>query len=219
MNVTEYAVHRLTEPHTIQVEGHTTEWVPLLLWLRQRITEMTKRSWGAGGQGTPINDDAYELEVSISKRLAWLRGIVGMTTAGEICSDTSEVWSKLKAERQGGRLDDQTWDEVCAEFPKWVALIEGEQDKNRKMELVVPCPRCEQRWTVDETGSRVSAVVVEFGEGVTPIAECRTRDCGAIWLGWSDIASLGFTVGANSDIAVLEACGIDTPKVLVERIS
>ena len=218
MNVTEYAVHRLTEPHTIQVEGHTTEWVPLLCWLETRVTELVGRKGGAGASaGLPLNADAMILLDYVDERLKLMRETHNLPSSGDRRKDVVSVWDHAKTERAGGRLDDEAWDAVCGEFQEWVARIEAEDNRPRKKELTVPCPRCEKRWVVND-GERVSAVVIVYWHGSAPIAKCQNEECSAIWVGLADVARLGFTVGAASDYALLEACGIDTPKIGVTSL-
>lgn len=213
MNVTEYAVHRLTEPHTIQVEGHTTEWVPLLLWIKERVTANDGRGNGSGGIGIPLNDDALEVLQNIETKYRELCATVRLAANNDLVAGVRQLWETIVTEQAGGRLTDQQWESMCDEFPAWVAQIEGEQEKPRKMELTVPCPRCENRWLIDDLGRRVSAVVVEFAPGRAPVAECRVTECAALWAGWAQVARLGFTIGAEQDVHVLAACGIDTPKL------
>ena len=214
MQATHDAVRRLTEAHTETVEGHVIEWQPLILWIKDRVTEINRRGNGSGGQGIPLNNDALDVLNHVERRYKLMCEAANIPPVSDLIAGTVNVWQVLQVERAGGRLDDAAWERVCDEFPDWVHRIQGEQDRPRKMELTVPCPRCEKRWTEDDLGRRVAAVVVEFAPGRAPFAECRTPDCGSMWAGWGDVARLGFTVGAEQNLEVLGACGINMPDII-----
>lgn len=212
MESTERAVERLTADHSEVAEGgHIVEWPPLLVWLETRVTEIVGRKGGSGaGAGVPLNTDALELLQHIDRRLRMMREALYLPSQGGRIKDTQIVWEAAVTERNGQRMDDEQWERITVELEDWVHRIQAEDDRPRKMELTVPCPRCDTRWVLDN-GDRVAAVVIEFAEGRAPVAECRVEDCAAIWGGWAEVAKLGFTVGAEADLAVLAACGIDTP--------
>lgn len=215
MQATARAVERLTQAHTEHTDAGPVEWPPLLRWLQDRVTEVTRRGGGSGGQGIPLNDDALKVLDHVRDRVKMLGRALSFPLMGDVVADTSGLWSKSQDERAGGRVGDDQWEAICDEFPDWVHRIEREQEKPRKMELTVPCPRCDKLWLVDSLDRRVAAVVVEFSPGMAPVAECRSEECGAMWAGWADIARLGFTVGATQDQAVLSACGIDIPTLVI----
>lgn len=211
MQDTERAVERLTQAHTEHTDAGPVEWPPLLEWLESAVTEVVGRSGGgAGGGGVPLNTDALDLLKYIDGRIKLMREALYQRSVGTRVEDTKLAWSIAVTERQGGRMDDQQWENITDEFTNWVQRIEAEDDRPRKMELTVPCPRCEQRWIMDDD-QRVSAIRIEFKAGGAPVAECRNPDCLALWVGWSDVAKLGYVVGAEQNITVLAACGIEVP--------
>lgn len=211
MQSTERAVERLTQEHTEFEDGKAIEWPPLLTWLEHAVTEVVGRTGGgSGGAGVPLNTEALALLTYIDGRIKLMREAMNLTPTGVRGDDVKRLWRAVRDERAGGRMDDNQWDAISEEFVHWVHRIEAEDDRPRKLELTVPCPRCEQRWIIDDD-QRVSAIRIEFKPGSAPVAECRNPECLAIWAGWSDIAKLGYTVGAQQNIAVLEACGIPVP--------
>lgn len=211
MEATSRAVVRLTEDHTEHTESGATEWPPLLTWLEEAVTEVVGRSGGGSGGGSvPINTDALELLKYIDGRIKLMRDALHLKLTGTRIYEVKRIWQTATDERAGGRMDDHQWESICDEFINWVHRIEAEDDRPRKLELTVPCPRCDQRWIMDDD-QRVSAIRIEFKTGQAPVAECRNQDCLAIWAGWSDVAKLGYAVGAEQNIAVLEACGIQVP--------
>lgn len=213
MKETEYAILRLTQPHEVMTEAGLTSWPPLLTWLRDRVTEINRRGNGSGGQGVPLNNDALDVLNFIERRYRLMCDAAYIAPTADLVAGVARVWVVLRDDRVGGRIADAEWERIEGEFPDWVHRIEGEQERPRKMELTVPCPRCENRWVIDDLDRRLAAVVVEFAPGRAPVAECRVEDCGATWAGWADVARLGFTVGAEQDHAVLNACGIDIPQI------
>lgn len=214
MQNTERAVVRLTETHTEHTDAGPVEWPPLLEWLQARVTDVTRRGGGTGGQGIPLNDDALAILDHVRVRTKLLGQALALPLMGDVIADTTALWRKCQDERAGGRMGDKQWEAISDEFPDWVHRIECEQEKPRKMELTVPCPRCDTRWMVDALQRRVAAVIVEFSPDRAPVAECRVDGCAAMWAGWAEVARLGFTVGAVQDQAVLAACGIDAPQML-----
>src|SRR5690606_10290867 len=116
----------------------------------------------------------------------------------ELITAVTELWETAQREQSHGTLEHQDWQYICDTITGWVLAIVTEQGaRPRKMELIVNCPRCDTRW-VQETddegnllpdGERKAAVVIEFGEGRAPVAECRMADCQAIWAGWEQVAA------------------------------
>lgn len=222
MQNTERAVERLTQDHTEHTDAGATEWPPLITWLEQSVTEMVKRGGaGSGGAGIPIDFEALRLLDSIKKDVRRIRkGLFMFGRTPELIEAVKTTWEAAKHDREHGKIDDTEWEIINDTITGWAASIEGEQStRPRKMELIVPCPRCGHRWIQDHikidgvdvpdpNGERKAAVVIEFGEGRAPVAECRVADCEAIWAGWKQVGLLGVTVGAEQNLAILEAAGI-----------
>lgn len=211
---TERAVLRLTEPHTEMTEAGPVEWPALIDWLDDSIREVVGRGGGgSGGAGLPFNTEALALLNHIDGRLRLILGGLGEQRTGDRKFDVTHAWTAAKTHRAQGMVDDVQWENICDEFPDWVHRIEAEDDRPRKIELTVACPRCEKRWVLDD-GNRVAAVRIELRAGGAPIAECREEECRALWVGWDALTELGFVVGANMDLEVLAACGIDLRRQL-----
>lgn len=208
MQATERAIVRLTEAHTEMTEAGAVEWPPLLVWLEESITRASGRRGSSAGAGLPLNTDALQLATNLRQRARLMGQALCLPLTGGMVADTIALWGKAQDERSGGRIDDEQWEHITYEFPSWVTRIEELDDRPRSMELTVACPRCELRWVEDDGGERHAAVSIEFRDSEAPTAECRNTDCGAIWVGWADVARLGYTVGAAQDAAVLAAAGI-----------
>ena len=221
MESTERAVVRLTEDHTEMTEAGPVEWPPLLDWLDKSVTEQVKRgSAGSGGTGSPIDMGALALLQRIETGSRQLREALYLPFMRDLKGALRDAWDSARTMRATGDLDDdQQWEYITDTFPAWVSEIEQEwDDRTRRMEVTVPCPRCNTRWILEDDGSggqkRRAAVWIEYAEGRAPVAECRVEDCAAIWVGWADVAKLGYTLGASQDGEVLAACGIDVSGLL-----
>ena len=200
-------------------EAGATEWPPLLSWLEQSVTEVVKRGGaGSNGAGIPIDFEALRILNHIKHKCGQIREALYLPKkTSDLIHDVAEVWKAAREAHKKNEVDDARWALICDEIESWVQMITAEQDvRPRKMELVVPCPRCGTRWIsepVDDSNptigeDRKTAVVIEYADGRAPVAECRVDGCGAMWAGWAQIAQLGFTVQADMNLEVLAACGI-----------
>lgn len=216
MEATARAVVRLTETHTEHTDAGPTEWPPLIVWLEQSVTEVVKRGGaGSNGAGIPIDFEALRLLDRIKRETVWIREALYMPRrVGSLLHDIAQAWARTKQLRGGGDVPDDQWERICEALEGWVSEIIAEQEtRARKMELTVPCPACDTRWII-EGEDRKAAVVIEFGGGRAPVAECRAEGCERMWAGWEQVHTLGITVGAEPDLAVLKACGLDTDGII-----
>lgn len=209
------AVERLTADHTELEAGRAVEWPALIDWLDNAVTEQVKRGQaGSGGAGAPIDMGALELLQRIEREVRLMREALYLPVVKDTKAAIRGAWATACTYRASGSLDDdQQWERICEAPPQWVAWITQEwDDRTRIMEVTVPCPVCGERWILEDVNGeekRRSAIVVEYSEGRAPSAECRAAECGGFWVGWSAVAKLGFTLGAQQNLEILKACGID----------
>ena len=227
MESTERAVVRLTEAHTEMTEAGAVEWPPLLSWLDNAVTEQVKRGGaGSGGTGSPIDMNALALLQRIELGVKLMREALYLAPIRDIHRAVVDTWEMAKTYRNRGELDDVQWDRITGAFPEWVAEVEQEwDDRTRRMEVTVPCPSCGERWILDADPNddkappkRRSAITIEYAEGRAPTAECRAAECGGFWVGWAEVARLGFTLGAQQNLEILKACGIDLGDTIRETL-
>lgn len=171
----------------------------------------------------PINEGALHILRRIEQGTMKLRGWLYLPTRQRGAKlDLAEAWEVAHEYRTRGELDDEAWEKIIDRVETWVSDVEAEwEDRARRIELVAPCPQCGERWILDpakvrgEEPKRRSAVVIEYAADRVPVAECRVAGCEAMWVGWKQLAQLGFALNVEQDLAVLEACGIslsfDTP--------
>lgn len=227
MEATARAVVRLTEAHTEMTEAGAVDWPPLLVWLNDAVTEQVKRGGaGSGGTGSPINTEALVILQRIETGMKQMRQALYLPPMRDLMAAVPDTWGRAQAFRHNGELEDQQWERICDAFPKWVADIEAEwDDRTRRMEVTVPCPSCGERWVLEadeddrhSAGKRRSAIIVEWAEGRAPTAECRAADCGLFQVGWEAVARLGFTIGAEQNLEILKACGIDLGQSIADSL-
>ena len=202
---TDEAVRKLTETHE-EIAGSGALWPPLLEWLEDLAVQKRTKGKQANSPGIPLNEDALQLRDKIDGQLKLMREALGFQKDNRI-DDTITAWIRAKHLYQSGALEQEVFLRFVDEFKSWVTLILSLSEIPTKLELTVPCPRCEQRWVMDGDDRR-AAVVVEYRPGQVPVGECRNDECEAIWAGWEQISRLGITVGSGVDMKVLEACGI-----------
>lgn len=59
----------------------------------------------------------------------------------------TETWETARIDRTHGKIDDADWEVITDTITGWAESIEGEQNNRPcKMELIVPCLRCGNRW-------------------------------------------------------------------------
>lgn len=227
MDSAEYAVSRLTEHHSVMTDAGEVTWPPLLVWLNDAVTEQVKRGQaGSGGTGSPINTEALVILQRIEAGMKQMRQALYLPPMRDLMLAVPDTWGRAQTYRHNGELEDQQWERICDAFPKWVADIEAEwDDRTRRMEVIVPCPSCGERWILEadendkhSAGTRRSAIVVEWAEGRAPTAECRAADCGLFQVGWEAVARLGFTIGAEQNLEILKACGIDLGQSIADSL-
>lgn len=224
MEATDRAVIRLTEAHTEHEDGRAVEWPALIDWLDKAVTEQVKRGQaGSGGAGSPIDMGALDLLQRIEREVRLMREALYLPVIKDTKLAIRDAWDTARAYRRTGSLDDdQQWERISEAPLQWVELISQEwDDRTRMMEVTVPCPSCGERWILEDVNGeekRRAAVVVEYAEGRAPAAECRAADCGGFWVGWADVARLGFTLGAQQNLEILKACGIDLGDTIAETL-
>lgn len=184
---TDEAVRKLTERHTEHVSGVTVEHDPLLIELQDSASAQSGRGTGGGGQGIPINLGVIEVQDHIRRRLALMRKAFNLTPTKNLIEGTREAWNTAKTERAGARVDDMAWERIEAEYVDWVRRITEEVAPPSVVEMVTPCPECDETRALLR-GDEVQAVVVKwYPEELdrAPLGKCRF--CGHEWVGWGSM--------------------------------
>ncbi|TDP94616.1 hypothetical protein EDF62_1036 [Leucobacter luti] len=195
------AVERLTENHTMHLDGAEYECMALLEQLREAISSSTGSGSGGGiGDGGLINVAAFTLWEQIDGwARAWLREW-GHDHKGELAAVIRRLPAKTQAAHAIGTIDDDLRERIDATYAVWVAKIEDLFDPPREKELTAPCPACGERYHEDGE-TRRAAVVIPVKVGRAIVAECR--NCGTMWGTETDLLALAAGMGIAVDFTAL----------------
>lgn len=207
MTDTARAVERLTQTHTVHLDGAEYECAPLLEQLREAISSsMGGGSGGGGGAGgNLLNFAALELwELIDGITRGWLREW-GIDHGGELTEAMQRLPHAIQAQHAAGTVDDDFRERLDAAFDKWVWLIEDLFDPPHQKELTAPCPECSERHLVTDD-TQQAAVIIPAKRGRAVIAECRC--CGAMWSTETELIALAEAMGIEVDVVALRALAI-----------
>lgn len=195
MTDVEWAVTRLTETHTVTVDGTIAECEPLILMLKDARYPNLGRTKGGGGTGDMLDMKALTMYETIDAGVKTWLDHYRRPHDGGLLELVKRLHETLTAEYAGDRLEDP--DRMFAMFPTWVQRIEDLLDPPREWELTEPCPTCGEHHSTDENGGQKWAVRVPVKEGRGVIAECH--ECGAMWAGQTALAELAESMGIEVD--------------------
>ncbi|KUF07171.1 hypothetical protein [Leucobacter sp. G161] len=214
MTDTARAVERLTQTHTVHLDGAEYECAPLLEQLRDAISSsMGGGSGGGGGAGgNLINAEALGLWQHIEDiARAWLNEW-RLPHAGDLINVVPRFAQATQAQHAAGAIDDDMRDELDAAFGKWIYRIEDLFDPPHQKELTAPCPSCGERHHLSQEKDKqgrvietrqLAAVTIPVKRGRAVIAECRC--CGAMWSTETELVALAEAMGIEVDVVALRA--------------
>lgn len=202
------AVTRLTETHTVSLEGSEYECAALLKQLRDARTSSLGAGGGGGsGDGGLINVAAFTLWEQIDGvARAWLREF-RRDHNGELEAVVQRLPRVIQAAHVNGTIDDDMRDRLDAMPAQWVSMIEDLFDPPSQKELTAPCPKCGQRY-YEHDDTRQAAVFIPVKKGRAVVAECRC--CGAMWATETQLVELADGMGIEVDFAALREA-VNTP--------
>lgn len=203
----EFAVVKLTEPHTVWVDGQQATSDPLITMLWEARYPNLGKTMGGAGSGMPFDTHAVDLYEHIDGTVrSWLAHFREHST-GDLLTLTRRLCEVIQAEDAGGRLEDR--DRMYGMFQQFVQLIEDKFDPPAEKELVGDCPECEKSHVEDDNGDQKRAVRIIVKPGRALVAECHA--CGKLWAGQESLTSLAETLGADIDWVALRDL-VNTPK-------
>ena len=206
MNDVEFAVVKLTEPHTELIDGQTALCDPLLTMLWEARYPSLGKTKGGAGAGMPFDTHAIELYEHIDGTVrAWLAHYREHST-GDLIPLVRRLHEVIKTEDAGGRLEDR--DRMYGMFQQFVTTIEDKFDPPHEYELTDDCPECEQSHAEDQDGNRKRAVRIMVKPGRALVAECHA--CGKLWAGQDSLTDLAEKMGAEIDVVALREL-VNTP--------
>lgn len=210
MESIDYAVTRLTETHTVAMDGNEYECEALLAQLREaRTSSVGAGSGGGAGDGGLINVAALSLWEQIDGvARAWMREF-HRPHAGDLADVIRQLPRVVQAEHANGTITDTQREELDAMPAQWVAMIEDLFDPPHQKELTAPCPECGERYVTQEIvengrvveTTRAAAVIIPVKRGRAIVAECRS--CGAMWATETQLVGLAAAMGIEVDFVAL----------------
>lgn len=201
MQNSERAVERLTETHTVHLDGAEYECEPLLKQLREAMTSSIGAGSGGGsGDGGLINVAAFTLWEQIDGvARAWLLELERFR-GDDLPGVIKRLPAAIQAAHANSILTDDQREELDSYPARWVALIEDLFDPPHTKELTAPCPQCGERFHEDGD-TRRAAVIIPVKRGRAVIAECRC--CGAMWATETQLLELAEGMGIEVNFAAL----------------
>ena len=209
------AVERLTENHTVHLEGAEYECAALLEQLREAISSSTGAGSGGGsGDGGLLNVAALTLWENIDGIARGWQQTFREGHRGELAQVIRRLPASIHAAHANNEIDDLFRERLDAMFASWVAQIEDLFDPPRVKELTAPCPACGERYhlevktgkngTVIET-TQMAAVIIPVKTGRALVAECRS--CATMWGTETDLLALAAGMGAEVNFTTLREVG------------
>ncbi|TDP93445.1 hypothetical protein EDF62_1424 [Leucobacter luti] len=210
MLTTDRAVERLTENHTVLLNGAEYECTALLTQLREAIASSAGVGGGSEGGGL-MNLAALTLWDNIDGVARGWQQTFWAGHRGELAQVIRRLPRLIQAAHVLNEIDDALRGRLDALFATWVTQIEDLFDPPRVQELTAPCPTCGERYhqkvTTDERGAvietvRMAAVIIPLKRGRALVAECRS--CGMQWGTERDLSALAAGMGIEVDVAALQ---------------
>lgn len=210
-------MRRLIEPWTMTIQVGDDERVqtfpPLVDTLARIVSPSSGRT--VGGANDPsarsvVNVQALDLLGHIQDvTRAWLQEW-RVQVAGETKLDLRGFWDRLHTLHNAGDLDGTTYEHLAAFADTWVTRIWDliEPPLTRPLRGVA-CPKCGEAKWVNENSDQADNLLITYRQGQEVTAECRWRECGAIWVGRRGLIDLGRSLGIPLDIEALAE--LDTP--------
>lgn len=207
------AIHDLvndwTDVVTVGRKYQPVEHGPLLVTLRAQIRSSsggTTPGATADHDRNVINLEAFALWERITRDVLMLTRKHTKDRANPMLGyAVKSLAGKLDALRASNQLTEQDHEYAIRRAKAWRAQIWGLLHKPREVELLAPCPYCEQAKVSTDDGDVESALVAYYQQGSEPSAKCK--HCGTIWIGEGQLIVLGEMIGATLDQDALAEMG------------
>lgn len=182
---------------------------PLLLMLRTAVRASTGRT--ASGRSddaarSVINLQAFELWESITRDvLTFTRRHTRDNPNPMLGAAIDNLATKVDALWAIHQITEPDRAHLIRKAEGWRARILELFDPATELELLEPCPACEQRHVFNTDGEQQSALIVTHKPKEKPAARCR--HCGTMWEGEAQLVILGAMIGAVIDTEALTEMG------------
>lgn len=203
-------LNRLIDPWmmTVPVDGgvRTQHFPPLVDWLAALVTPSNNSRGGGGSPATRNIADfgALDLKTHIEDvTWAWLEEW-DVRRAGELKLDLRGYWDKLTTLHTSGAMDDDTYEHLASYPDTWAAKIWDLIEPPKQVPLrSSECPKCGESKMVNQDGESSDNLLITLRVGHELTAECRNRECAAVWIGREGLVELGRAIGVEIDFDTL----------------
>lgn len=201
---------RLIEPWTLTVtvdDGERTQhFPPLVDMLNGQLVPGMEGGGGGGAPNTRNVLDVKSLDLLIHVQdvtRAWLQEW-GTQSAGELKLDLRGFWEKLHTLHDTGDMDTITFEHLESYPDTWAAKVWDLIEPPKQIPLRrTECPKCDAAKITNGEGESTDNLLITFRVGHEFTAECRSKDCGAVWIGRDGLVELGRQVGVEIDVDTL----------------
>jgi len=214
MSDVKHAVDKLTAPWSdvINIEGDykRVDYDPLLDMLGKAKTSSlgrTARGRTSSDARNPFNIPAFDTWERIDGQTrAWLKEF-GKPAPRDLKAAVIVLHKTLTDMWSGQRIQEGLYLRVGSVVTRWVDDIWTLFHPIDGVALDGECPNCEASWVINFEGAQMRALVAVV-DGGEPGVRCR-NGCGWEVTGLKRCLELGFHIGANPDVDVLRAYGVD----------
>lgn len=201
---------RLIGPWTLTVtvdnQDRQQHFPALVDWLAKLVTPSNNSRGGGGSPATRNLVDAIALDLLMHIQdvtRAWLQEW-GVQVAGELKLDLRGFWDRLHALHRTGDIDEYMYERLYAYPDTWAAKVWDLIEPPKQVPLRnTGCPRCDVAKWVNGEGETSDNLVVTARVGHEITAECRNRECAAVWIGREGLIELGRAIGVEIDFDTL----------------
>lgn len=193
---------------TVTVDGgERTQHFPALVdWLSKLVTPSNNSRGGGGSPATRNLVDAIALDLLIHIQdvtRAWLQEW-RVPAAGELKLDLRGFWDKLNILHDSGAMDDDTYEHLASYPDTWASKVWDLIEPPKQVPLrASECPKCGADKVINGEGEASDPILITFRVGNEVTAECRNRECAAVWIGREGLVELGRSIGVEIDFDTL----------------
>lgn len=202
-------VHPWTDVVTVSRKYQPVDHQPLLVILRDTIRSST------GGTTPGASPDHDRNVLNLEAYALWERITLDVRTlTRKHTKDRPNPLLGYAVQSLAGKLDalwasnqilEADYLYAVRRAKAWRAQIWALLHKPREVELLAPCPYCDQRDYITDDGEVGCALVAYYQQGSTAMAKCH--HCHTMWVGEGQLIVLGEMIGATLDEAALAEMG------------
>lgn len=209
---------------------------PLIGLLRDAIVSSTT---GRGGGSLPsernvLDSDALDAYRKIEAEIIdFYRSVTASKPFASPEQNLRQWFIAISNDFRAGKIADEKMFEYIQNWVNWIHRIEEKLFPPTQLEVISDCPICGKRWTLNQAGESIPAIVIVYREpssarvGALSRSAAKCRDCGTVWRGDRRLRELAFAIGvkqhADADVmshgsGTIEGPVIRAPKLGVDDV-